>query len=236
MIARYLGTLHIQWVTEGRETDGNNISQCLTWNFICGLPGRDSKNLRLEPTSPADCEWRLQYTLLQVHLLLNFINAFKKIYLIVFFLWSFQHRLWRLESSIVHVCQMREMNCQGYNSYDNGQFSPRDEHVEGPGGKSNAYQGFHRAQQALKWRKQMKRCPADHAVSLEYPVVKILHKMIGIWFYGIIFISKSLDGVRQVNRDSINHYQVFQLPIWHCLSCYNKQHMMMKMTTFLFRT
>lgn len=50
----------------------------------------------------------------------------------------------------------------------------------------------------------MKRCPADHAISLENLVEKILHKMIGICCYGIIFISKRLDRVRPVNRDSID--------------------------------
>lgn len=74
---------------KGGEAGGNNFSPRLTLNFLCGLPDRDSKNLRLEPSSPADCEWRQQYTLLQVHLPLNFINTFKKIRLVVAFLWSF---------------------------------------------------------------------------------------------------------------------------------------------------
>lgn len=71
---------------EGGKANGNNFSQRLTWIYLCGLPDRDSKNMRLEPTSAADCECRLQYTLLQVHLLLNFINTSKKTCLIVFFL------------------------------------------------------------------------------------------------------------------------------------------------------
>lgn len=39
---------------EGGEADGTNFSQCLTLNFLHGLPNRDSK--RLETTSPSDCE------------------------------------------------------------------------------------------------------------------------------------------------------------------------------------
>lgn len=116
--------------------------------------------------------------------------------------WYYSHFRWR------------ELNCQDKNWFENGQFSPRDEHVEGPGGRSSAYQGFHWAQQALKLRKekksaQMKRCPADHAISLENPVGKILNKIIDSCFRGIIFISKRLDGVRQVNKDSINDCKCF---------------------------
>ncbi|XP_014796261.1 PREDICTED: uncharacterized protein LOC106887320 [Calidris pugnax] len=55
------------------------------------------------------------------------------------------------------------------NWFENDQFSPRDEHVEGPGGRPSASQGFHRAQQALKCREEKKSAQRKSTLQTSLP-------------------------------------------------------------------